>query len=93
MLALKNTAEIILTYLLAAKIIFEDSYADDVLGSFDDAQIAFERMRQVEVLAAEGSVMKQWVMSDYERCVNKKFLDVNHEKVLGQYWEHKEDVI
>lgn len=90
MLALKKTAQMNLKYPLAAKTITED----DVLGSFDDSQIAIERIRQVEeVLEAGGFVMKQWVMSGDERCLNKKVLDVNHEKVLSLYWKPKEDVI
>lgn len=94
MLALKKTAQMNRRYPLAAKTIIEDSYVDDVLGRFDDAQIAIERMRQVEeVLEAGGFVMQQWVMSGDERCLNKKVLDVNHEKVLGLYWKPKEDVI
>lgn len=67
---------------------------DDVLRSFDDEQITTERMRQVEeVLEARGVVLKKWVISGDEKCLNKKVLEVSHEKVLGLNWKPKEDVI
>ena len=92
MMVLRKTAQMNLEYPLATKMVIEDSYVDDVLESFDNAEIAVERMRQVEeVLETGGFEMKQWVMFGNNRCLNEKMLNTNHEKVLGSDWKPKED--
>lgn len=62
MAALRKTAQINLNYPKATKMIVEDSYVDDLLGSFDSQETALERIRQVEeILEAGGFAIKQWV--------------------------------
>ena len=100
-LALKKTAELMKDrYPLAAEVISQNSYVDDLLKSVGTVAEAKRVIQEVEtVLGCGGFKVKHWVVSgecstyfNENSVMDVKVLDSPTEKVLGMHWFPKKDV-
>ena len=105
-LALKKAAEMAPDNMVEAKeTILENSYMDDILGSCETVAEANEMTKQITTILKNCDFnIKEWVISGQnpataaesdDQKVVKELLNAEpnsfHQKVLGMYWDTKED--
>lgn len=95
-LALKKTAELQKDlHPRVASMIMQNSYVDDIVDSFDDAETAKDAAQRAdEILANGGFKIKEWTMSADEGTHVKMFEDQGEQsKVLGVGWDTDTDTL